>query len=107
MTQHHEGDDVQVVKVRGGVPMAWLLGALWAVTMALGGAYGASLKAQVERIPAQAEKLAAIEQRVTRIEGSDSHQVNDRDLSEVLKRLDRLEGKVDDLRERQPTAARR
>lgn len=93
-------DTVKVVKLSGGVPMAWLLGALWAVTMALGGAYGASLKAQVERIPAQAEKLAVAEQRIGRLEQSDAGQVDSRDLTEVLKRLERLEGKVDDLRER-------
>jgi hypothetical protein len=82
------------------VPMAWLLAALWAVTMALGGAWATAVKSSIDSIPAQQQKITALEVKVDTLERHDLTKVDQSAMADLKSRLDRIERKLDEVVDR-------
>jgi hypothetical protein len=95
-------DTGRVKSATASVPMAWMLGALWTITMALAGWWAQSVQsdvASIARTTIDAERVnAATSVRLDALEEAGSNVVTSREVMEILRRLERLETKVDDIR---------
>ena len=100
---HEEGHDQQKVTLAGAVPMSMLLGALWLVTLGLAGWWASDVAGNVARLTDTAgrlnERSGELGIRVDHLEAREPQHADSKDLTEIIRRLDRLEGKVDELRD--------
>lgn len=85
------------------VPVGWIVGALWAVTVILAGAWGRSalgdLREMTRSMNSVARSLASLEARVLRLERDAPHYVTNTRFDDLRSQISGLSTKLDRLLE--------
>lgn len=95
------GVDASSAATVANVPMTWIVGALWGVTVLLAGAWGRSalgdLRDMTKSMQSVAKTLASLEARVLRLERDAPHYVTTSRFDDLRSQIGALSTKLDRL----------